>query len=199
MEYQSFKKFERRTFPAAALVRAENMYESLTSERMVTMSRVQRMLKKKSKDFLADGEVFLAGIPFMDSAKVAAAMESAAISTTLLTQMGVASSMEVETDGTKDYQYQSYLIATSLRILYARRTFVGKISRIAGEIDYSALRACELKIKTTMFSKPWTGSVRILTKEGNSPLDDLKCDVSKNHLSQAEFFVEEVNKKLGTS
>ena len=163
------------------------------------MSRVQRMLKKKSKDFLADGEVFLAGIPFMDSAKVAALMEGAAISTVLLTQMGVASSMDVETDGTKDYQYQSYLIATSLRILYARRTFVGKISRIAGEIDYSALRACELKINTTMFSKPWTGSVRILTKEGNSPLDDLKCDVSKNHLNQAEYFVEEVNKKLGTS
>ena len=163
------------------------------------MSRVQRMLKKKSKNFLEDGEEFLAGIPFMDSAKVAAAMESAAISTVMLTQMGVASSTEVETDGTKDYQYQSYLIATSLRILYARRTFVGKISRIAGEIDYSALRACELKIKTTMFSKPWTGSVRILTKEGNSLLDDLKCDVSKNHLSQAEYFVEEVNKKLGTN
>ena len=199
MEYQSFKKFERRTFPAVALVRAQNMYESLTSERMVTMSRVQRMLKKKSKDFLADGEVFLAGIPFMDSAKVAALMEGAAMSTVLLTQMGVASSVEVETDGTKDYQYQSYLIATSLRILYARRTYVGKISRIAGEIDYSALRACELQINTTMFSKPWTGSVRVLTKEGNSPLDDLKCDVSKNHLSQAEYFVDEVNKKLGTS
>ena len=163
------------------------------------MSRVQRMLQKKSKTFLEDGEEFLAGIPFMDSAKVADAMESAAISTVMLTQMGVASSTEVETDGTKDYQYQSYLIATSLRILYARRTFTGKISRIAGEIDYSALRACELKIKTTMFSKPWTGSVRILTKERNSLLDDLKCDVSKNHLSQAEYFVEEVNKKLGTN
>ncbi len=163
------------------------------------MSRIQRMLKKKSKGFLADGEEFLAGIPFMDSAKVSAAMGSAAISTAMLTQMGVASSMKVETDGTKDYQYQSYLIATSLRILYARRTLVGRISRIAGEVDYSALRACELKISTTMFSKPWTGSVRILTKKGDTPLDALKCDVSKNHLSQAEYFVNEVNKKLPQS
>ena len=162
------------------------------------MSRVQRNLKKKSKNFLVDGEVFLAGIPFMDSAKVAAAMESAAISTALLTHVGVASSMEVETDGTKDYQFQSYLIATSLRVLYARRTLVGKISRIAGEIDYSALRECELKITSTMFSKPWTGSVRILTKQGDSPLDKLKCDVSKNHLSQAEYFVNEVNSKIST-
>ena len=160
------------------------------------MSRVQRMLKKKSKGFLADGEVFLAGIPFMDSAKVSALMESAAISTAMLTQMGVASSVEVETDGTKDYQYQSYLIATSLRILYARRTLVGKISRIAGEIGYSELRACELTINTTMFSKPWTGSIRIRTKQGDTPLDDLKCDVSKNHLAQAECFVDEVNGKL---
>tara|TARA_B110000014_G_C20043053_1_gene542254 strand:- start:555 stop:1025 length:471 start_codon:yes stop_codon:yes gene_type:complete len=154
------------------------------------------MLKKKIEDFLDEGEDFLAGVPFQDAAKLDSFFRNIAVDTVMLTQVGVASSSELETDGSKDWQHQSYLIATNHRILYARKTKKGAVSRIAGEMNYSAISSCQFNVESTMFSKPLTGSVRIQTVQGDTFLDSLRCDIPKLHLKDAEYFADEVREKL---
>ena len=150
------------------------------------MRRVQRMLKRKIKSFLNEGETFLAGIPVSDDAQITDLFDKVAVETTMITQVGIAVHSEIETDGTKDYQFQSYLIATDQRLLDVRRTLTGKVSRIAGEIRYFNITLCEFK----------TRQLKIKTEHGDTFLDTLKYTIPKIHLKDAEIFANEVSKKI---
>ena len=144
------------------------------------------MLKRKIKSFLNEGETFLAGIPVSDDAQITDLIDKVAVETIMITQAGIAVHSEIETDGTKDYQFQSYLIATDQRLLDVRRTLTGKISRIAGEIKYFNITLCEFK----------TRQLKIKTEHGDTFLDTLKYTIPKIHLKDAEIFANEVSKKI---
>lgn len=150
------------------------------------MRRVQRMLKRKIESYLNESETFLAGIPVSDDAQITDLLGKLAVETTMITQAGIAVHSEIETDGTKDYQFQSYLIATDQRLLDVRRTLTGKVSRIAGEIRYFNVTLCEFK----------TGQLKIKTGQGDTFLGTLKYTIPKIHLKDAEIFATEVSKKI---